>query len=102
MIRCDKCGGATLAKKIKSKKDGKEYEILECRNGCKSGNGRFAYSFFPPKPKEEKQPAGVNGQAVNVLSQILQTLNRIETILANPNRVNVSGSELQPDEEAPF
>lgn len=53
-MRCNRCDGETKQKRITSKKDGKQYTVFECLEGCK--NGKYAYSFFPPRPDGKSQP----------------------------------------------
>ena len=105
-IPCDRCGGATKPKQITAKKDGKKYTLCECIGNCRSG--KFAYSFFPPKEAgssvEAPTSPAVQGssQTVPLLRSMLTTLQNIEKILANPNKIHVATTELEGDKEIPF
>ena len=111
-MQCDKCGGSTKEKTIISTKPatkGNEYTVLECLNGCR--NGKFAYTFFPPKErkdgKSQPQKPAVDkpaaGEAVTVLRSIDISLKNILNILQTQSKmIPVQSAELQPDEEVPF
>lgn len=93
---CDRCGKhTTKTKKIKSKKTGKEYEMFECVHGCT--DGKWAYSFFPPR--ENKQAQAQNGEALTVLKDIRDLLKKL---VEKNGTLTVTSDELQPDEETPF
>lgn len=106
---CDRCNGDTKQKEITSKKDGKKYTLFECLEGCK--NGKFAYSFFPPKQRgdgktQPAKPAPSNGsgsEAITVLRSIDTTLkNMLQIMQAKSRMIPVQNEELQPDDEIPF
>lgn len=62
MIPCDKCGKPTVEKEItagaNAKNPGSKYSLRECTSGCKHPNGKWNYTFFPPKEvKANSQPS---------------------------------------------
>ena len=101
---CDRCNVNTeVTKIITSKKPataGQQYTVYVCGT-CK--NGKFAYTFFPPKEQNgQSSEKPKDNQAVVLLQGIAQTLLRIEKILANPEKINIVESELEADETVPF
>lgn len=91
MENCDRCGGETKWKRITSKKDKKEYDLLECMAGCRSG--RFAYSFFPKEEARTKQPLA---QAVDKIMSGVPS----EIALLNINqKLDIIISLLKPNNE---
>lgn len=110
---CDRCNGDTKTKTITSKKDGKQYQVFECLEGCR--NGKFAYSCFGPrqrtdgKSQPEKpslptvQKSAATGDAVGLLRSIDTTLKNVLVILQEKSRlIPIQESELEPDPEIPF
>jgi hypothetical protein len=97
-MKCDRCKTETTKTKEFDRKDGTgKFIKFVCIAGCKdtyNGN-QYDHTFFPPKGSSA--PA-----ASSELKGILETLLRIEKILANPKQMHVAESKLQADEEAPF
>lgn len=76
MLNCDKCGTETnKTKQITSKKNGETYLVYECVGGCM--NGKWVYTFFPPK----KSGAPKSAPQVNEVSATLAYLKRIDSNL---------------------
>lgn len=94
-INCDRCSGPTKPKEITSKKTGKQYTVYECKSGCM--NGQYPYSRFAPR-----KDGGGGQRSVELLTSILDALNRIEGYL-RPHSPSITGSTktLMPDEMWP-
>lgn len=54
------------------------------------------------RPAREPQKATSPNAAVDLLKKILMSLQNLEKIIANPGKVNVASTELEPDETTPF
>jgi len=79
---CTKCDQPTdKVKFITSKKDGRQYKLYECVQGCMSDNGRFAFSFFPPKEKGTKYQGGDTPPVVAKDTETVFQLKRIADAL---------------------
>lgn len=85
MIKCDRCDGDTIEKRITSRKDGQEYVMQECQNGCMDQkNPKWRYSFFPKNAFGKKQPASRLSVAFakpDISVQIQQRIAKIEARL---------------------
>ena len=96
-MKCDRCGTENVTPKtiISKKPDtyGQKFQVMECQNGCKQG--RYKYSFFPPKETPVPTPNKSNA----TLSELIE----IKRILIDINnklggKMHIGGSELKPDE----
>ena len=97
---CNQCQSTNTTRKwITSKKNGQKYELIECQNGCK--NGRYNYSFFPPKNGDFKKVETKSWEqkeaepSKDVLRSIDATLKQILNVLQKTEPETL-------DTEAPF
>lgn len=101
-MKCDRCGSENvMQKQITSRKNGNKYMIFECQNGCKEG--KYNYSFFPPKDTYERKPADTTKtDVVELLREQNSLLAAILNALAPKQGMTIPKHELQPDEDLPF
>jgi len=114
---CDRCGSPAAEKWITSNKTGKQHKLFECQGQCM--NGRFKYSFFPPrdsghmvKPQPASYVPPVTQPQVNIPSYVLDIIDRLKSIdtklveikasLKIGGRANFTHDEMSPDENVPF
>lgn len=96
-LPCKRCKSTnTQPKTIWSKKKQKNFEVIECQNGCKEGNYKF--SFFPDEVKPD------TGKPLDnmILEQILIRVKNIENMLSNPQARKQPVDEMQPDSDVPW